>query len=205
MRLDVPDSFLELIKDLDWNFEHIVDDLKWASENQETAVRVVGGWKLLGRTGKKVFYTNILSGSDPSGALEYAKKHEDQLRARMIKVAHVAREARRGGYKFTTPNGVECVVKVVDDKHSSKYWFDFNVQGEHVILVYNNWRISDVLQEAENGDVATFNLSSVVYQGKQYYKGERYDRNVSVFIEAIKKNMNPCVLMAVDPKTDENR
>jgi hypothetical protein len=196
IRLEVPEEFIDMLDQANPLAAHIIDCLDWATKNQGEALRVVEEWKKLGWDGKKVFAKRI-SAYDPLRSIEDAKEHEREFRAKIKSVQRmVSSIKRRGEYRLVAENEVECVVRPVDEYRRRMYSFDVGVQGDHMTLVYEKDGIAEVLRKMESGKPSIIHLRHVIYQGRQYVG------NLGIFIEAIRRNISPRVLMAVDPPKD---
>jgi hypothetical protein len=193
MKLDVPDEFVALFMKLDREISphYIMNALKWASDNPDEAIRVAESWKKLGGNGKREFQTCLSVGYDPPLALKNAEEYEARQHGNFSLLGKAIANAKKGGYRFTLPNGVECIVKVKD----GDYWFTFNPAGENVSLVYRGHNLLMIIQSVKKGNISSYGLQMVVYQGKGY---SPHMSTTTTILKAIEENVSPKVLAVVD-------
>jgi hypothetical protein len=193
MKLDVPDEFVALFMKLDREISphYIMDALKWASDNPDEAIRVVESWKKLRENGKREFQLFLLCGYDPPQTLKYAEEYEARQHENFSLLGKAVANAKKDGYRVTLPNGVECIVKAKD----GDYWFMFNPAGEEVSLVYHGHNLLMTIQSVKKGNIGSYGLQMVVYQGKGY---SPRTSTANTILKAIEENVSPKVLAVVD-------
>jgi hypothetical protein len=194
MKLDVPDDFADLVMKLEREVSPhcIMDALKWASENPDEAIRVAESWRRLRGNSKREFQLFLSCGYVPPLALKNAEEYEVRQHKKFSLLGKAIANAKKGGYRLTLPNGVECIVKVKD----GDYWFNFNVAGETISLVYWPNGLLNAVESVKNGYPSKYKLSMILYQGKSYRVSLA---TAEILLKAIEENVSPKVLAVVDP------
>jgi len=193
-KLNVPGEFVEVLKkiEIDVKPENVVDALEWAIENPERARDVAEGFQKLNYLGRKEFETCIWLGYSPDNALESARKRQTENSEKRSLLGKALTGARRGGYKFKMPNGVECIVKY-DGNH---YKFTFNPGGVEVTLIRGSGRhFSSILAELQKGYISRYGIDAVIYREKAYYSGSS---QAEAILKAIEENVSPEILAAAN-------
>jgi len=193
-KLNVPEEFIEVLRkvEADVKPEHVIDALEWAAENPEKARKVAEGFSRLGYLGRKEFETCIWVGHDPDYALKLAEERQADASKKRSLLGKALAEARRGGYRFRMPNGVECTVKY----RAGHYELTFNPGGAEVKLIRESGRdLSYTLAELLEGHVSRYMIPVVIYKGKAYYAGSSQAEAV---LKAIEENVSPEVSAATD-------
>ena len=188
LRLNVPDAFIHALKKIgrEMEPEKVIDALIWASENPEKAEKVAEGCKALNYVGKREFETCLLIGNEPDYALEQAKKHQAEEHEKLSLLRKVTAHAKKGGYEFTLPNGVKCIVK----KKDKNYVFTFSVGEEKISLIMSGYDLSWRLPWIVRGNIEDYWVKGAIYRGKKY---PEYDPRIGVLLEAIRENVSPHV------------
>ncbi len=196
MKIDVRDDFVNLLMGLDKSVgpDHVIKALKWASDSPEKAAQIVEGWRKLRSNGMKEFQGWLSLGLGPDRALECAEKFEVEQYEQLSFLRKVIARAKKGGYTFTSPNGVECTI---DRRGEGEYWFNFNLGGEEVYLVYSGTMLSYVIKAIKGGWISTHGLIMIVYNDKGYEADSTTGRKI---LKAVERNLNPKVLAVVDPE-----
>jgi hypothetical protein len=187
VKLNVPKEFIEvLIKvERDVKPEHVIEALEWAAENPEKARKVAEGFSKLGYLGRKEFEICIWLGNDPEKALETAEKRQADVSKNRSLLGKVLAGAKKGGYEFKMPNGVDCTVRY----REGQYEFTFNLGGAEVTLIREGGRhLSLTLDELLEGHVSRYRIGTIIYKGKVYYTGAR---QAEAIINAIEQNVSP--------------
>lgn len=195
MRFDVPDSFVEVVRQVDKEIipKNVIEALKWASENPDKARLVAEGWSKLGKYGRSEFNAYLVV-YDPEYALKTAHDREARLRERRRLIGKAIAHAKKGGYKFTMPNGVECAIMYDVEDVYSPYHFNFNVAGQTITLAYCKI-VGYAIEETLAGEPSLSYLRKIIYREKTYELSSVYN----VFLKAIKMNVLPEVMATVEP------
>jgi hypothetical protein len=191
-KLNVPEEFIEVLRKIEADVkpEHVIDVLEWAAENPEKARKVAEGFSKLGYLGRKEFETCIWLGNDPDYALKLAEERQADASKKRSLFGKALAEARRGGYRFRMPNGVECAVKY----KAGHYELTFNPGGAEVKLIRGSGRhLSYTLTELLEGRVSPHRIDAIIYKRKAYYA---YSSQGRVILKAIEENVSPEVLAA---------
>lgn len=195
MKIDVSEDFIDMI--LNFNKEmapHIVvDALKWASKNSDKTPMIVEGWKKLKSRGKTEFQWRLSLGSiDPAEALDYAEKYEARKREQTSLLREVIFKAKKEGYMFTLPNGVQCRIQ----RKEGEYWFIFNVAAEEIILFYSQVTYDTIEEALKYSQVNSRHLYSIVYKDKVYDSSSQTGKALR---QAIEQNIHPNVAAVISP------
>jgi len=193
-KLNVPEEFVKALRKVEERMEPecVVRALEWAAENPEKARKVAKGFRKLGYLGRKEFEACIGLGFDPDEALEAAEKRQADVSKSRSLLGKVLAVARKGGYEFKMPNGVNCTVKYGE----GQYVFTFNPRGAEVTLIKAGGRyLSITLEELLKGNIRVLRDETIIYKGKAYYAGSR---QAEAFVKAIEQNVSPEVSMVVD-------
>jgi len=192
IKLNVPEEFVEVLRKIEADVKPrcVIGALEWATKNPEKARKVAEGFSRLGYLGRKEFETCIWLGNDPDYALKSAEERQaDASKIRSL-LGKALAEARRGGYRFRMPNGVECTVKY----REGCYELTFNPGGAEVKLVReSNRHLSYTLTELLEGRVSPYKIDAIIYKGKAYHA---YSSQGKVVLKAIEENVSPEVLVA---------
>jgi hypothetical protein len=191
-KLNVPEEFVEVLRkvEADVKPEHVIGALEWAAENPEKARKVAEGFSRLGYLGRKEFEKGIWLGHDPDYALKSAEERQAGASKMRSLLGKALAEARRGGYRFRMPNGVECAVKY----REGCYELTFNPGGAEVKLIRESGRhLSYTLTDLLEGRVSPHRIDAIIYKGKAYYA---YSSQGKVILKAIEENVSPEVLAA---------
>lgn len=192
----IPDEFIEVLKEIKMEVppRNVVDWLEWASRNPEDAKRLAEAYRGLGRSGRHEFAVALLRGESPDRAIESAVEDDAECRKKRSLLSKVIADAKKGGYRFTTPNGVECIV--VRDRSDEGYWFNFKVEGEEIGILYGRRSLLCALELWGSGSAYKHRIKAVLYKDKLY---SPYADIAKAIIRAVEENMKPEVLTAVDP------
>lgn len=196
MKLEVPDEFIEVLKSVSKEIgpEHVVDALKWASENPEKARKTAEAYKRLGMQGKHEFADSLWLGFDPGMAIENAVKRDLKARERRSLLGKAIAHSKRDGYKFKLPNGVECVV--LKDCNDDGYWFNFKVAGEEIGVLYKRRALSFALEELKHSSAPSrYGIRAIRFRGKDYYGST--SRIWEHLLKAVEENQKPEVLATI--------
>ena len=192
IKLNVPEEFVEVLRkvEADVKPEHIIGALEWAAENPEKARKVAESFSRLGYLGRREFETCIWLGNDPDYALKLAEGRQADASKKRSLLGKALAEARRGGYRFRMPNGVECTMKYGE----GHYELTFNPGGAEVKLIRESGRdLSYTLTELLEGRVSACKIGVIIYKGKAYYAGSSQAEAV---LKATEENVSPEVLAA---------
>jgi len=171
----------------------VVEAVKWASENPNEAPKIVEGWKRLKTRGKNEFQWRLSLGSiDPAEALDYAVRYEAKHREQSSLIMKVISKAKKDGYTFTLPNGVQCKIQ----RKEGENWFIFNVAGEEIILFYSQVTYDTIEEAQKYSQVCTRNLYSIVYKDKVYDSNSQTGKALR---QAIEQNIHPNVAALISP------
>jgi len=193
-KLNVHEEFVEVLRKVESDVkpERVIDALEWAAENPEKARKVAEGFSRLGYLGRKEFETCIWLGYDPDYALKSAEGRQADASKKRSLLGKALAEARRGGYRFRMPNGVECTVKYKEER----YELTFNPGGAEVKLIRKSGRdLSYALAELSEGHASRHGIGAIIYKGKAYYVGSSQAEAV---LKAIEENVSPEVSAATD-------
>ena len=171
----------------------VIDALEWAAKNPEDAIRIARRFRKLNSIGRKAFEAYIGDGWSPSYAIEAAEQRQSfNYRTRSL-LQKVLSRAKRGGYGFKMPNGVECTIKGNEDH----YEFTFKLSnGAEVTLIKGNGRnLSGILTELLKGEIYLNKFDVMLYKGKDY---NVQSRQAEAILKAIEENVSPEVLAATD-------
>ncbi len=191
MKLDVPDGFINLLEEIEGEVppRHVIEWLEWASDNPEEARCLVETYRGLGRSGRHEFAVSLLCGTSPDCAIKSALEDDESHRSKRSLISKAIADAKKGGYKFTMPNGVECTVV----KDGDVYWFKF--AGGEAGVLYGRRGLYYAIDAWKNGSTSVYDIISVFYKGKFY---EPFTDVGKTIIEAMVENEKPEVLAAVN-------
>ena len=195
MKIEVLDEFADMLCSFDKDMAPhvVVEALKWASEKPHEASRIVEGWKKLKSRGKSEFQWRISLGSiDPAEALDYAVKYEARKSEQLSLLMEVRSKAKKEGYAFTLPNGVQCTIQ----HKEGEYWFIFNVATEEIILFYSQVTYDTIEEAKKYSQVCTRNLYSIAYKDKVYDSNSQTGKALR---QAIEQNIHPNVAAVISP------
>ena len=191
-KLNVPEEFVEVLRKFEADVKPrcVIGALEWAAENPEKARKVAEGFSRLSYLGRKEFETCMRIGHDPDYALKSAEERQAGASKMRSLLGKALAEARRGGYRFRMPNGVECAVKY----KAGRYELTFNPGGAEVKLIRESGRhLSYTLTDLLEGRVSLYGIYTIIYKGKAYYA---YSSQGKVILKAIEENVSPEVLAA---------
>ncbi|MCS7114094.1 MAG: hypothetical protein N0A00_01580 [Candidatus Bathyarchaeota archaeon] len=112
MNVEVADEFVEVLKNVERDVPpgNVVDWLEWASKNPEEAKRLAETYGRLSWCGRHKFAVCLWCGESPDYAIKSAVEEDEKHRSKRSILSKAIINAKKGGYRFTMPNGVECTV-----------------------------------------------------------------------------------------------
>ena len=173
----------------------LIDILRWASENRETAEATAEGAERLNETGKREFeYYMFKASYKPDEALKRAFEMQLEDRARRSLLSKAIAHAKRDGYILKLPNGLECKMTYDGDYYVFQFW----PGGVDVKILHNG----DFLGEALNSlsrfstfSSGMYGIEAIIIDGKRYSRRGKTGR---IILEAIRRNINPYIYMTVE-------
>ena len=193
MRFDVPEEFVKVLEEIEREVSprRIIKWLEWASQNPNEAKHIAEAYKRLGRSGRHEFVICLLIGNTPDHALESAVDEDSEYRKKRSVLSKLIADAKKGGFKFRLPNGVECTVKRDDEE----YRFNFTVAGEEISVIHSKRGLLYALEMWMKGEAPRHCEETIIYKGKIY--GSLSNIGL-ILLKAIEENMKPEVLLAVN-------
>lgn len=196
MRFEIPKEFIEVIMEIEKDVRpgSVINWLEWASRNPEEAKRLAEAYRGLGWSGRHELATALWCGESPDHAIKSAIKYDKEYRKKRSLLSRAIANAKKDGYRFTMPNGVECTV--VRDKGKDAYWFNFKVAGEEIGILYGHRGLLYALESWGSGYASKYNIEVVFYKDKFYAP---YTDIAKTLVRAVEENMKPEVLATVNP------
>lgn len=196
MKFHIPDKFVEVLKEIEMEVPpgNVVDWLEWASRNPEDAKRLAEAYRGLGRSGRHRLAVALWHGESPDHAIKSAIEDDAECKKKRSLLSRAIANAKKDGYRFTMPNGVECTV--VRDKGEDAYWFHFKVVGEEIGILYSRRGLLYALESWGSGFASEYKIEAVSYKGELYMP---YTDIAKTLIRAAEENMKPEILATVNP------
>ena len=199
MKLEVPDSFLNLLRKCgeycSSSPSTIIDILKWASENREMAEKIAEEAKRFNETGRREFeYCLLRLAYKPDEALKKALETQMEKRAMRSLLSKAIAHARRGGFTLKMANGLECRITCED----GRYVFLFKPGGVNVKIIHDGRFLGEALSSLKHFSTFSsgkYGIEAIILDGKKY---SRWEKRGTLILEAIKNNVNPYVYTAVE-------
>ncbi|MEM4143964.1 MAG: hypothetical protein QW445_07505 [Candidatus Bathyarchaeia archaeon] len=194
MIYQAPDEFIDLLKNLNKKVfaEQVIGWLEWASNNPAKAIKVAKKYWRLGKNGQQTFQEYLRFAHPPDYVMNLTLIHEKKLRSKRKKLSRIIHAAKKKGYKFTLKNGVPCILK----KNDNNYWFEFNVAGETIFLLYAGFYLFHIIEQMKKDKIPSFSLQTVIYKE---HACKPATKEAEILIKAIERNIKPEVLVAIDP------
>ena len=194
MELRVPDGFVGLLKIIGNDLSRrVLELLIWASEHPAEAI--AEAWNCLGEVGRYTLAVNLLDreGFEPLKSIEAAREADRRAREEEEFKERLRDALDKGGYKFRTPSGTECMVK---RRYNGACDLAFSPGGEKVVFVYDVTHfngISKIVMRAEKGILET--PREIIYNSDRYSPSEEAGRRL---MRAVEGNIPPSALTLLE-------
>lgn len=197
MKIEVSDEFFEMLNHMTYEMQpdSILALLRWGSENPSESSQLIEEYGKLKVTSKREFQWLISLGLKPGQALYNAQQWEKRRFEQQSLLRKVMAAAKKSGYKFKMPNGVECTIQYVN----GDYCFRYSIAGEEIELFYPILSTAAIEEAKEYGHVSTQKLNSILYNDKAY---DATGKIAKAFLQSIVQNINPKVAAVVSIGTE---
>lgn len=194
VRFNVPSKFVALLKSFEKELQasSVIEALEWATKRPEEAEKIAEHISKSGHLTRKRFEINMRIGLDPEHAFELTVQRQAEISKQRSFLGKVIAGARKGGFKFTMPNGAACVVKY--DPNSEHYRFIFNLNGAEITVIAKRATCHLIYSIAE-GHVPSYYVRAILYKGKTYSATSKQGEAI---LKAIEENISPEILMVAD-------
>jgi len=198
VKIDVSDEFFEMLNHMTREMQPdcLLALLRWGSENPSASSQLVEEYGKLKVTSKREFQWLISVGLKPGQALYNAQQWEKRRFEQQSLLRQVMAAAKKSGYSFKTPNGVECVIQFV----KGEYMFRYSVAGEEICIFYPTLTVAAIEEAKEYGHISSLRQGTILYNDKTYDAG---GKNAKAFLQAIKQNISPKVAAVILPSEEE--